>query len=940
MSPERWQKIEDLYHAALERDPGERPGFLQQACGRDQELLSEVESLLAQEARNVAEMIDRPVWEAGGGLSNSETITQLSPGNQLGPYRIEALLGEGGMGVVYRAHDAKLNRTVAVKLLSEDLCDATARRRFQREAQTASSLNHPHILTVHDAGEFEGRQYLVTEYVDGGTLDDWIRSARRTWQQIVQLLVGIADGLAAAHHAGILHRDVKPGNILVAKNGYAKLADFGLAKVTESRSGANTSADPTRPGMVIGTIAYMSPEQASAQPLDARSDVFSFGIVVHEALAGSRPFEGSTNLHLLQAIIHAEPARLPQGLPAALRIAVEKALEKDPADRYQSMREFVVDLRRTLRHGTEENVPATAAVKRTGWLPWVAAVAAAGLVAGLVAWYASRTPGLENPLAGATFVRLTDFDSAELDATISPDGRFVAFLSERDGPLDVFLTQVGTGRFTNLTNVKEALKGTGPVRHVAFSGDGSEISFGSAPTDRLRLMPLTGGTPRAFLSDRTVSVAWSPDGSRLVYHTAGDGDPLFVSDRTGANARQIFVDPVAGMHNHYPAWSRDGQWIYFARGSYTIEETDLWRIRISGGEPERLTHHQSYVGYPTPLDSDTVLYVARGENRSGPWLWALDMPSRTTRRVSLGVEQYFSVAANADGRRIVATVANPTAALWSVPILDRIATEADAKPFPLPTVQAFVPRFGPDFLFYLSSRGAGDGVWRFSKGAALEIWKSADAAVFAAPAISPDGRKVALVLKHQQKLRLHILSADGAEIQPLKVSIDVQGTACWSPDGKWIVVGGTDAEGTGLFKIPVAGGQPLRLVKGPATHPVWSPLGNLIVYAGAVTGAHGPLVGVDPSGTPVKLPEIRLFTSGERVRFLPDGSGLVYMQGELRSQDFALLDLKTMKTRPAARLDKRGATRTFDVTPDGKQIVFDRLRDNSDIVLIDLPARR
>jgi serine/threonine protein kinase len=138
------------------------------------------------------------------------------------------------MGVVYRAHDAKLNRTVAVKLLSEDLCDATARRRFQREAQTASSLNHPHILTVHDAGEFEGRQYLVTEYVDGGTLDDWIRSARRTWQQIVQLLVGIADGLAAAHHAGILHRDVKPGNILVAKNGYAKLADFGLAKVTES----------------------------------------------------------------------------------------------------------------------------------------------------------------------------------------------------------------------------------------------------------------------------------------------------------------------------------------------------------------------------------------------------------------------------------------------------------------------------------------------------------------------------------------------------------------------------------------------------------------------------------------------------------------------------------------------------------------------------------
>jgi len=938
VSPERWREVEKIYHSALAHPSGERADFLQEACQDDQELRCEVESLLSWETSGAQGLIDQPIWEARADFLNGAAFTQLTPGHLIGPYRIEALIGEGGMGVVYRAHDSKLNRTVAIKFLSDDLSDAAARRRFQREAQMASSLNHPHLLTVHDAGELDGRQYLVTEFVDGGTLEDWVGSARRTWRQIVHLLLGIADGLAAAHQAGILHRDIKPGNILVAKNGYAKLADFGLARLAESGSGANVSVDSTRTGMVIGTIAYMSPEQASGRPLDVRSDVFSFGIVLYEALAGSRPFGGSTDLEVLQTIIHTEPERLPQTLPLELRIAVEKALEKDPADRYQSMRDLVVDLRRAGRQKTEEVAPAPSNGRLVKWLPWVAA---AGLAAGFILLEKSRTAEiLQNPLSGATFVRLTDFESAEYDAAISPDGRFVAFVSERDGHPDVFLTQVGTGRFTNLTNGKDALRGSGPVRTVAFSADGSEIIYDSAPAGRTRVLSLTGGPPRPFLNERTVSVAPSPDGNRLAYHTAGDGDPMFLADRTGANVRQIFVDPVAGMHNHYPAWSPDGRWIYFARGSYAVNETDLWRIPSAGGEPQRLTHHQNQVAYPTPIDARTLVYVARSEDGSGPWLWAFDVQSNATRRVSLGVEQYRSVAASADGRRIVATVANPTASLWTVPILDRSATEADVRPFPLPTVQAFAPRFGPAALFYLSSRGAGDGLWRHGGGQTLEIWKASDGPLFAPPAISPDGGKVAVVLKRQHRLRLHILSADGAEIQPLTETIDVQGTACWSPDGKWIVTGGTDAAGPGLFKVPVAGGQPVRLVQGAATHPVWSPLGNLIVYIGAVIGAHAPLLGIQPDGVPVKLPAIAVYTNGERARFLPDGKRLVYTEGAARSQDFSILDLKTMKTRTLTRLDNRGETRTFDITRDGKQIVFDRLRDHSDIVLIDLPETR
>jgi|SRR5688572_22711619 len=219
----------------------------------------------------------------------------IAVGTSIGSYRIDGVLGKGGMGVVYRAFDTKLNRTVAIKFLSDEVAEPAARRRFQQEAQTASSLNHPHILTVHDAGEIDGRQYLVTEFVDGGTLRDWSASAHRTWRQIVEIVVGVADGLATAHEAGILHRDIKPENVLVSRAGYAKLADFGLAKLDAPTAPESTQAltvGPTRAGMIVGTAAYMSPEQTAGRTLDARSDVFSFGILIYELLTSPAPVRG------------------------------------------------------------------------------------------------------------------------------------------------------------------------------------------------------------------------------------------------------------------------------------------------------------------------------------------------------------------------------------------------------------------------------------------------------------------------------------------------------------------------------------------------------------------------------------------------------------------------------------------------------------------------
>jgi serine/threonine protein kinase len=278
----------------------------------------------------------------------------VEPGTTIASYRIERLLGRGGMGVVFRATDTRLGRSVAIKFLSAELGHEKARRRFQREAQMASALSHPHIVTVHDVGSHAGAQYLVTELVDGMTLEHWLAAEARNWRQISELMIGIADALAAAHEANILHRDVKPGNILVSRSGYAKLADFGLAKpVQETLSQLDAGAPLTRAGAVNGTCGYMSPEQVSGRALDARSDIFAFGVVLYEALCGRRPFDGATDVDLMYAVAHHEPAPLPDEVPEPLRRIIDKALEKDPAERYQSMRELVVDLKRLLRRADE-----------------------------------------------------------------------------------------------------------------------------------------------------------------------------------------------------------------------------------------------------------------------------------------------------------------------------------------------------------------------------------------------------------------------------------------------------------------------------------------------------------------------------------------------------------------------------------------------------------
>lgn len=923
MTPERWQLVEQLYRSAVDR-PRERAALL---AGVDPEIRREVEALLA------ADNSHRAATRTMGAV--------IAAGAMIGSYRVEGPLGEGGMGIVYKATDTKLHRPAAIKFLSNELADAAARRRFQMEAQTASSLNHPHIVTVYDVGEYQGRQYLITEFIDGGTLKRWAHSGKRTWRQVVELLTGVADGLAAAHASGILHRDIKPDNILITQSGYAKLADFGLAKLVEGEMDLTLTLaeDQTKPGMIIGTIRYMSPEQASGQPLDSRSDIFSFGVVLYEMLAGRPPFSGASNLETLQKVIHETPAPVSGDVPPELRMVVEKALEKNRGERYQSMREMVVDLRRLTRAKADPAVttgqPVAAPRKRPGMWPAMAAVL---LLASVSVWFLSGTrENADNPLAGAQFTRLTDFEGAEIDVALSPDGKFIAFLADRDGQFDVWLRQVGTGNPVNLTPGKEDDRT--PVRSLGFSADGSEIWLAGTERSGIRRMPLVGGAPRVFLKDPAIELAWSADGKQMVYHTREAGDPMYVADPAGANPRRISTDP-ADIHQHFQVWSPDGRWIYYAKGTPATNEMDVWRIPAAGGLPERLTRHNADVRHLTAFGPSTILYVAKESDGSGPWLWALDVERKQTRRINYGLEQYTSITSSSDGRRLAATVANPTVSLWSVPLLDRIVDENDVKPFAVPNQRAWTPRFSGTALYYLSSRGGADGLWRFQDGQSTEIVKGIDSPLLEPPAISPDGKKIAILVRKAGKRRLRLVSPEGAEVA-FSADIDVQGAASWSPDGKWIVTGGNDGKSDGLFKIPVDGGAPVRLTPALGRNPVWSPDGSLIAYAGPNVYTMTPLRAVRPDGTPVEMPAIRLHRDGERLRFLPGGKELLYMQGDSFLQDFWTLNLETKQMRQLTRFTNSAAMRTFDVTEDGQQIVFDRLRENSDVILIDRkdPAR-
>ena len=890
----------------------------------------------------------------------------LTPGQCLGPYKVDSLLGSGGMGEVYRAADSRLDRQVAIKLLPAAFStDRDRLRRFEQEAKAASRLNHPNILTVYDVGTHDGLSYIVFELLTGQSLRERLRSEALSFERVIDYALQIARGLAAAHDNGIVHRDLKPENIFVTKDGRVKILDFGLAKLKPPAEAldenVSTQLIATAPGVLVGTVGYMSPEQVRGEDVDHRSDIFTFGAILYEMLFGKRAFQGNSTIEVLHAILKddfpeiSEPKqKLP---PAGVRI-VRHCLEKNREVRFQSIADVAFDLE-SLAARTESETSVTEIThSRKPWLTaLVLGVVCIALVAATIVWQLKPSDERwENPLANAHIQRVTDFPGTETDATISPDGKFIAFLSDRDGTFDIWLNQVGSGAFVNLTKGRIPQPDDDEVRSIAFSPDsrgvgfspdGSHVWFRTSQTDALGkemmniwLTPTLGGAaPRPFL-ERAVHVSWSQDGQRLVYHEFLPGDPMFVNNRDGGQPKQIFIDRPE-IHCHHQIWSPDGRYIYFVRG-IPPNELDVWRIPAQGGEPERLTHHNSKVVYLSWLDKRTLIYSATAEDGSGFWLYALDVEKRIPHRVTFGLDQYTSVstAIGADGlaTRLVATVANPIGELWTVPISSELVDESAVHRFPLPVTRASSPRFGPQEIVFLSSKGGAESLWKSHNGETVELWRGSDGGVIAPPAVSPDGRKICFFIRRQGRNEMYLMNADGTSAQPLAPTLDVRDAPAWSPDGKFIAVSAAGGEGSQVYKVPVDGTEPVRLVEGVSRQPVWSPDGRFIIYVEPFRGAQYAIKAVTPEKQPHPLPEL-LLLRGYSCRFLPDGKKLIALLGRYPSQNFWSFDLQSGERHQLTNLKSGDLIGNFDVSPDGKQLIFDRIRQNSDIVLIDVARK-
>ena len=541
MADNRLTEVLRLVEEALAHEGAERATYLDAACGADPALRREVEALLAEPSSG-AGVLDTPPW--------IQDRPQFVAGTQLGHYRILEKLGEGGMGVVYKARDLHLDRSVALKILPpEHLADPDRKQRFTQEARAASALDHPNIITIHDIASEAGVDFIAMEYVPGRTLDQLIPDKGMRLHDALKVAVQVADALGAAHAIGIIHRDVKPSNIMVSDQGRVKVMDFGLVKLKGLVAPSAGTALRTEEGRIVGTLHYMSPEQAQGRDIDARSDIFSFGSMLYEMVSGQRPFQGDSAVTTLAAIIEKEPAPLTGEIPAGVEKVVARCLRKDPSRRYQHMADVQVELQELVEESESTQRPARAGATTTRRARWIAAAAVSVLVLAAAGWYVvyrgNRT------LPPQRLVQLTSYPGIEDAPALSPDGRQVAFSwnGEKADNTDIYVQMVGDTHALRLT--------TDPRDDLnpCWSPDGTRIAFrrrGAKPGTNLIVLVSPLGSPEQQLREvpRLPPIAsgmsWSPDGKFLAVGLASAASsPHIAPGVVPAGAPGIYLVPLA-----------------------------------------------------------------------------------------------------------------------------------------------------------------------------------------------------------------------------------------------------------------------------------------------------------------------------------------------------------------------------------------------------------
>ena len=796
MIPERRRRAEEIGASALTLAKTARGKYLESACAGDAELRREVESLLAQ---------DRPASEDVG-TAQLETMTRVDtphfsipPGSAVGPYLVESLLGVGGMGEVYRGSDTRLRRAVALKFLSREYAaDAGSLERFQREARAASALNHPNICTVYDIGDFEGRPFIAMEYLEGQTLRSRLNGSPLAADQVIEYAAQIAEGLAAAHEKGIVHRDLKPENLSVTHDGRIKILDFGLAKLAEpaEHPESSTVALATEPGKVMGTVGYMSPEQALGEEVDARTDLFSFGVLLYELAAGSRPFQGTSAAAIYDAILNKPPAPLASvnpALPIELERIIFKALEKNREVRYQSAKEIFIDLRRLKRDissGSAAIQPAGRVAKKQSPRHLVMTGGAIGalimIAAGYLAWNKWFRTSL--PPAEPVHRQITFRGDAGYPA-ISPDGKFVAYVAgivgvKRQGQ-KLMLQDVKGGPAIQLASYVIA-------GFPKWSPDGSELVYTGITNGEgsgIYLIPRLGGAPRRIAAGGLSS--WSPDGTQIAVASLNQRR-VSIIHKTAGTVKDI---PVNGIESLYGLdWSPSSNLIALLTKLENGKDA-IWTINPAGTLSHKLIEADALF---SPCWSTTVaeIYFFRGEKDNTKALARIPVDLKTGLAKGpasvllngLEASEYFTISA--DGAHLAYARHQHSSNLW-------LTAPAAANPKRLETQQLTTgtSEYGaitvsPDSKWIAFTTGAPNAnIFKMPIEGGTPVQLTFSAARHFDPAWSPDGKRIAFGSDESGTNKIWVMDADGHGARPfLKTDATppadgLAGEITWAPTG-------------------------------------------------------------------------------------------------------------------------------------------------------------